>query len=75
MTELRFHAALYRSESLDEAIARFAGFGTLSRVADGEYVRVSIEAGSEAREKRIADELANFALGLTIESRTLTGAG
>lgn len=66
MRELRFHRTLYRGESVDEALKIFDRFARIEREEEEDYWVVRLEAGSEARERRIADELANFALGLTI---------
>ena len=70
MTELRFHRALYRGEAVDEAIKTFDRYATLGRAEEDYYWVDWIEAESEARERRVADELSNFALGLTIRSRS-----
>jgi len=70
VTELRFHRALYRGEAVDEAIKTFDRYATLGRAEEDDYWVVRIEAASEARERRVADELSNFALGLTIRSRS-----
>lgn len=70
MRELRFHRTLYRGESVDEAIKVFDRHAKIGRAEEDEHWVVTIESGSAARERRIADELANFALGLTIRART-----
>lgn len=72
MRELRFHRELYRGESVDEAIKLFDRYAKIERAETDEHWVVSIESGSAKRERRIADELANFALGLTIRSRAET---
>lgn len=68
MIELRFHRDLYRGESVDEAIKVFDRYGTLTRAEEPSHWVVRVEAGAAPRARRIADELANYALGLTIES-------
>jgi len=67
--QLRFHRSLYRGESVDEAIKTFDRYARIERAEEDDYWVVSIASGTAARERRVADELANFALGLTIRSR------
>ncbi len=69
MRELRFHRDLYRGESVDEAIKTFDRYAKIERAEEGEHWVVRLEAASPARERRVALELSNFALGLTIRSR------
>lgn len=69
MTELRFHRDLYDGEAVDEAIKTFDRYAKIERVQEDTHwvVRLSSDAaGSKERERRIAGELGNFALGLTI---------
>lgn len=69
MTARRFHRDLYRGAAVDEAIKVYARFATITPVEEDAYWVVEIEASSPARENQIADELGNYALGLTIRSR------
>lgn len=69
MRELRFHRDLYRGEAVDEALKIFDRFATFERAEEDDYWVVRLESGSEARERRIADELGNYALGLTLRHR------
>lgn len=66
---LRFDRTLYAGTAIDAAMGRFAHLaGTrLDRRVDGEYFVVEVTAATEARARKIGLELANFALGLTIE--------
>ncbi|MGE0789860.1 MAG: HxsD-like protein [Sandaracinaceae bacterium] len=73
MRELRFHRALYRGESVDEAAKKLDRFATITRAEEEGHWVLRIEASSPARERRVADELANFALGLTIRARGQAG--
>lgn len=68
MIELRFHRELYDGKSVDEALKTFAKFATFEQAEETSHWIVRITGKDEARERRIADELANFALGLTIKS-------
>jgi hypothetical protein len=69
VTELRFHRELYRGEHVDEAIKLYDRFAKLTRIEEPTHWVVRVEAGSPARERKIADELGNYALGITIEKR------
>jgi hypothetical protein len=66
--ELRFHRELYRGESVDEALKVFASYAELTRAEEPKHWIVRVSASDPAREKRIARELGNYALGLTIKS-------
>ncbi|HHH27650.1 MAG TPA: hypothetical protein ENK57_04805 [Polyangiaceae bacterium] len=69
MRELRFHRDLYRGECVDEAIKVYGPYAAITPLEDDGYWVVQIESSSVARERKIADELANYALGLTIRTR------
>jgi hypothetical protein len=66
--ELRFHRELYSGNAIDEALKIFSGYGSIEQAEEEAHWIVRISA-DPAREKRIAGELANYALGLTIKSR------
>lgn len=70
MRTLRFHRELYRFESVDAAMGVYERFATITKKDDGDHRVLEIEAASPERERRIADELANYALGLTIRGRS-----
>ena len=66
MITLTFHKELYDGFALDEALKVYERFGTLERAEEeGRWV-VRVTA-APPREERIARELSNYALGLTIE--------
>ncbi len=67
MIELRFHRELYAGTAIDSALGRLATYATFERAEDGPYFVVRVDATTPARAKRVARELGNFALGLTIE--------
>ena len=69
MTELRFHREIYRGTAVDEAVKVFAPHATFDLVEEKEHWLVRITGKSEARERRIAGELGNYALGLTMKAR------
>ena len=66
MTELRLHRDLYDGEAVDEAIKTFERFATIERAQDDEHWIVRLSADAPPRERRVAGELGNYALGLTI---------
>jgi hypothetical protein len=72
VTELRFHHELYDGFAIDEAVKAFDGFlsAELAREDQGYVVRVTpgvraVDAGID--EATLCAELANYALGKTIE--------
>lgn len=69
MTELRFHRELYRGESVDAAIKVYDRYAEIERAEEPAYWVVKIAASTPEREKKIANELGNYALGLTIRER------
>lgn len=68
MIELRFHRELYRGTAIDEALKVFATYAEFEQAEEPTHWIVRVRAKDEAREKRIARELGNYALGLTIKS-------
>jgi hypothetical protein len=68
LIELLFHRDIYAGPSVDEAVKIFASYATFELEEQPEHWRVRITGTSEARERRIAGELGNYALGLTIKS-------
>ncbi len=68
MIELRFHRDLYAGTAIDSALGRFAGVARFVRREDGADFVVEVHAQSPGRERTVAGELANFALGLTVEA-------
>ena len=80
MIELRFHEELYDGFAVDEAAKVYAPFGVidLSREASAFVVRVT--AGPAALDQGVSElvlacELANYALGKTIEQRGQSSPG
>ncbi len=72
MIELRLHRDLYRGEAVDEAMKTYGTFATFERVdpAPGiDYWTVRVTATSPGRERKVAGEVANCALGLTVTAR------
>ena len=69
MTVLRLHRELYQGAAVDEALGVFAPHGTFERKEEPSCWVVEITARSPERERRIAGELGNYALGLTVKGR------
>lgn len=74
MIELRFHRALYDGKAIDEALKTFAAHASFEQAEEPTHWVVRITAKDAARERRIAGELGNFALGLTIRSNATESA-
>ena len=69
MTELRLHRDLYHAAAIDEVLGVFAPHGTLVRKEEPSHWVVEINSRSPERERRVAGELGNYALGLTAKGR------
>lgn len=67
MIELRFHRSVYRSEAVDEAARAFERFAAIERVEEGTHWVLRVSAKSAARERQVAGELGNYALGATVK--------
>lgn len=70
MIELTFSEAIYSGEALDVALRTFAEFGEFQRSQRDGYFVVQCSPKGEHSTELVADELANYALGVTIEART-----
>jgi hypothetical protein len=66
MKEVQFHRELYVGEAVDAAIRTFEPWAQLEREASPTHWIVRISARSAAIERRVAGELSNYALGLTV---------
>jgi hypothetical protein len=66
--ELKLHRAIYRGESVDEAIKALAAYAQLERAEEAEHWIVRVTATTPARERRVAGEIGNRALGLTVRT-------
>lgn len=69
MKELRFHRGLYSEAAIAEAIGVFEGYASLVRTDGADHVVVQVSGASPARETRVAGELANFALGVSVRDQ------
>ena len=74
MIELRFHQELYDGFAVDEAAKVYGPYGAieLAREPDAYVVRVTVGADAASQgidERTLAAEIANYALGATIEKQ------
>lgn len=67
MIRLRFHREVYSGEAVDEAVKRLARFATMQLEEEADHWVVRVTAKSPGKERRVAGELANWALGITVE--------
>jgi len=75
MTELRFSADLYSGFAIDEAVKIYSDFARFELEKDASQFIVRLTATDEdVDEGTLAAELANYALGLTIERDRRTDA-
>jgi hypothetical protein len=67
--ELRFHHELYDGFAVDEAAKVYGAYGAMDlvRETDGYLVRVTANAEGGIDERTLCAEMANYALGMTIE--------
>jgi len=77
--ELRFHHELYDGFAVDEAAKTYAEYGAMDLVREdhGYVVRVTLLPEAAAQgidEPALAAEIANYALGKTIENLTRASA-
>jgi hypothetical protein len=69
MIELRFPEDLYSGEAIDAAVKVYAEWAACELERDSGSFAVRLTAKPGVPEARVADELANYALGLTIEQQ------
>jgi hypothetical protein len=69
LIELRLHRDLYEGNAVDGALKVYAPHATLEQAEAPAHWIVRVTARSPERERRVAGELANYALGLTMRGR------
>ena len=69
MIALRMARALYDGAAIDEAIAAYAAHANIERADDASHFVVNVTSKREGaeRERRLVGELANWALGVSIQ--------
>jgi hypothetical protein len=66
MTTVKFHKAVYDGKAVDEAVKVFAAFASFTLREEPDHWVVDVD-GERAR--RVAGELGNYALGLTVKNK------
>lgn len=69
MTRLAFDKSLYAGKAIDEAVKVFAAHGAFELSETEAAWVVQVTAPEPRKELRVARELGNYALGLTVQSR------
>ncbi len=72
MIELRFNPELYAGSAVEAAAQVYADFGSfqVDQQVDAYVVRIEAATGDDAPgEQTLADEFANYVLGVTVEGR------
>jgi hypothetical protein len=75
VTQLRFHRELYQGRAVDAAVKVYQPYARFELREEPTHWVVEVSADDAARERRIADELGNYALGLTVRDRGGESAG
>ena len=73
MIELKLHRKIYEGTAIDQAIKLYAKYATFEQREEPDYWVVGVTSTTPAREQRVAGEVANSALGLTISARKHDG--
>lgn len=64
------HRELYRGTAIDEAVKVFDGYAAFELAEEPTHWVVRVTGKSADRERRIVGELANYALGLSVNGRS-----
>jgi hypothetical protein len=67
MIQLMFHKELYLGEAVDEAVKVYSDYAKFEMLEQPHVWMVSLRANDPEQEVMLASELANYALGRTIE--------
>lgn len=65
MRECRLHKDIYSAEAVAGAVEVYTRFAEITVGDEGEHRVVRVAGKTPARERKVALELANYALGLT----------
>lgn len=68
MIDLKFHRDIYDGRSVDEAVKLFADHAKFELTEEPTHWVVRLTADTPERERRIAGEFGNYALGLTVNA-------
>jgi hypothetical protein len=69
MFELRFHRELYDGAAVDVAVRTYERYARIERTEEPTHWVLRIRARTPERERAVALELGNYALGTTIRQR------
>ncbi len=69
MVELRLRRELYASAAIEAALAIYAPHAEIELCDESDYHLVRVRASSPERERRVAGEFGNYALGMTVRGR------
>jgi len=69
MVELKLHRELYASAAVEAALETYSPYAELELGDDGPHRVVRVRASSPERERRVAGEFGNYALGMTVRGR------
>jgi len=67
---LRFHRELYDGKAVDAAVRQYDGYAEFELTEEPDYWVVAVSLSDPDARRALAGELANYALGLTIEQRS-----
>jgi hypothetical protein len=74
VTEIRFHREIYDGKAVDAAVKVYEAYAQFELREEASHWVVQLTASDEARERRVAGELGNYALGLTMRDRVGVGS-
>ena len=69
MNSLKLHSDLYSADAVAQAVSVYADYASVTVRQVAPYFEVDVTCDVETREPRVAAELANYALAITIEER------
>jgi len=69
MVELRLHRELYAAEAIAAALEIYAPHAEIELGDEAAYQVVRVRAATPERERRVAGEFGNYALGTTVRGR------
>lgn len=72
MTELRFGKDIYDGRAVDAAVRQFARYARIEAIEEPGHWVVRVTAATPARERTVAGELGNHALGASAAARKVT---
>ena len=68
-TEVKFHRELYAGEQIDAALKALGKYARFEQAEEPQHWVVKVSCKTPERERAVAGELGNWALGLTLKAR------